>query len=278
MLTIIIVSYNSATVVEDCLGRLLTKTAHRVLLVENGADEANLARLAVRFPAIEIMKMHSNLGYGRAANAGLEKVGTPYALLINPDLKMDEAQVDEMLAFAQRQPDDVVITAPAVTQQHFTQKGAVEQDWVVGAAMMFRMSLMSRLGGFDPNIFLFFEETELCARARKAGMHIKMNTDCYVEHQVGRSTPASESVERLKHWHFGWSLMYFESVHGSMVKAVFFDLIPAALKSILYRLSSGKKSKKYYFRFSGMLSFLMNKGSFDGKGLPKCEHIASIKM
>ena len=64
-------------------------------------------------------------------------------------------------------------------------------DWVVGASMMIRWSVLDRIGGFDDNYFLYFEETDFCLRAKKAGLSTWYVPASRVMHIGGQSTNVS---------------------------------------------------------------------------------------
>jgi N-acetylglucosaminyl-diphospho-decaprenol L-rhamnosyltransferase len=61
-------------------------------------------------------------------------------------------------------------------------------DWVSGASLMIRRAVIDEIGGFDENYFLYFEEIDLCFRAKKAGFSTWYVPDSRVMHMVGQST------------------------------------------------------------------------------------------
>jgi N-acetylglucosaminyl-diphospho-decaprenol L-rhamnosyltransferase len=71
-------------------------------------------------------------------------------------------------------------------------------DWVSGASMMIRCSVLDAIGGFDENYFLYFEETDFCFRAKKAGFSTWYVPESRVMHIVGQSTKVTEQNAALK--------------------------------------------------------------------------------
>ena len=72
-------------------------------------------------------------------------------------------------------------------------------DWVAGAAMMARFSVIRQLKGFDPAFFLYFEEVELMHRVAAMGLETWYVPDAVVEHEEGAATQLNkESREELK--------------------------------------------------------------------------------
>ena len=61
-------------------------------------------------------------------------------------------------------------------------------DWISGAAMAMSRSTFERLGGFDEDFFLYFEDVDLCKRARELGIETFYFPDACVEHLIGGSS------------------------------------------------------------------------------------------
>src|ERR1700730_8257699 len=71
-------------------------------------------------------------------------------------------------------------------------------DWICGAAMMIRPAVLAAIGGLDENYFLYFEETDLCFRARQAGFSTWYVPESRIMHIVGQSTKVNERTGRPK--------------------------------------------------------------------------------
>jgi len=59
-------------------------------------------------------------------------------------------------------------------------------DWIGGAFMMFKASSFRKLEGFDEFFFMYYEDTDICKRAKKNGMNIKYNPEFYIIHEAKR--------------------------------------------------------------------------------------------
>jgi GT2 family glycosyltransferase len=60
--------------------------------------------------------------------------------------------------------------------------------WAVAACVVARTGLLRRLGPFDPAAFLFYEDLELCLRARRAGVPTELRPEARVVHRGGHAT------------------------------------------------------------------------------------------
>lgn len=69
-----------------------------------------------------------------------------------------------------------------------------QTNWICGAIMMFRADAFRALGGFDPRFFLYFEETDLCLRAARAGYELWATGAATARHICGVSARASGEI------------------------------------------------------------------------------------
>lgn len=216
MLTIVIVSYNSAGALQKCQHEFLASNRFPVIIVDNASRDDSADVLERNYPHAQLLRMERNEGYGRAANRGLHAVQTPYAFLLNPDLEMTLAAAEAMLEFARHHDNEACLFAPAVAARRYLKQGAIAQEWVSGAAMLFRMADFRELGFFDEQIFLYAEDDDLCRRIVDSGRRILLNSDLYVRHLQKQSSAPNPKLDALRNWHRGWSLMYLKHKHGDL--------------------------------------------------------------
>lgn len=88
-------------------------------------------------------------------------------------------------------------------------------DWVTGAAVMMRLSVIRELGGFDPDFFLYYEEVELMHRIRRAGHEILYVPEARVRHAEGAATDVKsgqpDRKARPAYWYDSWRLYYLKT-------------------------------------------------------------------
>ncbi len=89
-----------------------------------------------------------------------------------------------------------------------------EVDWLAGASLMMRHSILERIGLFDERYFLYFEETDLCWRARLAGWPTVYVRDSEVTH-VGSVSTGMKTWGRVPEYWFDSRLHYFVKNHGT---------------------------------------------------------------
>jgi N-acetylglucosaminyl-diphospho-decaprenol L-rhamnosyltransferase len=107
-------------------------------------------------------------------------------------------------------------------------------DWISGAAMMIRPSVLAKIGGLDENYFLYFEETDFCYRAKQAGLSTWYVPDSRVMHAMGQSTKVGDSdlsAKRLPGYWFESRRRYFAMTYG-IGKAIAIDAVALLANSI----------------------------------------------
>ena len=86
-------------------------------------------------------------------------------------------------------------------------------DWLAGASLMVRMEVLDRIGLFDEAFFLYFEETELCRRAARAGWPTDYVVESRVAH-IGSVSTGMKQWRRMPAYWFDSRWHYFTKVHG----------------------------------------------------------------
>lgn len=242
--SVITVTYNSEAVIGKCLNSI-PKDVAKVVVVDNASCDDTCTAAQNARADVEVICCEKNLGFGRANNLALREVKTEFALLLNPDTVIKGDAVERLLQAAQRHPDAAIV-APLLynedgsLQDSFKESVFIrekqkkvpcvepEEDvfpgYISGAVMLLRMKCFEELGFFDEQIFLFYEDDDLCLRASAAGYELVVTPKAKVMHLKGQSSPASRKVIYIKNWHMMWSRLYLEKkYHGarlSRVKAV----------------------------------------------------------
>lgn len=116
-----------------------------------------------------------------------------------------------------------------------------EVDWLAGASMLMRRSVLDQIGLFDEEFFLYFEETDLCLRAQRAGFKTIFVRQSEVTHIGSVSTGMKEWTRVPGYW-FASRRHYFRKNHGA-VYALAATLAHVA-GGLLHKLRCGLSGKK----------------------------------
>jgi GT2 family glycosyltransferase len=125
-------------------------------------------------------------------------------------------------------------------------------DWICGASMMIRPGVLRSVGCLDENFFLYYEETEFCHRARRAGFSTWYVPESRVMHVIGRSTNVDEKTRfqrRLPGYWFESRRRYYAATH-SMATAALIDVaaIVSSLSGLIKSKLLRRPSTPHYIR------------------------------
>lgn len=268
--TLVIVSFNSGGVLGACLASL--PAGVRVLVVDNASSDDSLA-IAGRHGA-EVVEATRNLGFGRAANLGFALAGTRYGLLLNADTRCTPGTIEALATAAERYPEAGLLAPRIATEDGGLQFGHLpilerrrgrgmpvppEGDccapYVGGAAMFFRLDAFRAVGGFDPEIFLYYEDDDICMRLRAAGWSLVHVDAARLAHGSGRSSAPSAAISHGKEWHMGWSRQHMLRKHrGGARAALAGGLLLAELAvKLAFRWGDARRAK-WVARLAGTLA------------------------
>lgn len=202
-LAVVLVNYNNEDDTIGCLESVAEQSLDDVLTIvvdnDSGPDSFATVREAFDFPVY--LHNETNRGFTGGNNPGIEHAlaaGADWILLLNNDTVLDPSFLEEFLASAREQPDDVGILGPKIhtyeSDDIWSAGGFVDRwtastgslhergddvsrphdvDLVAGAALLVRAELFEDIGLLDDDFFIYYEETEFCARARAAGWRVK---------------------------------------------------------------------------------------------------------
>jgi len=231
-ITAIVVSYDSAEVLPACLDALAAEGVPAIVVDNASADESRSIAAA---KGARVIANARNEGYGRGNNIGIAAADTPYVLIVNPDLELRPGAAAALLEAAGRYPDAGML-APRIIEPsgrvflqprsllsppHLNRSGGMVVPagdaclpFLSGACLLIRRELFVALGGFDPAIFLFYEDDDLCRRMRDSGHALIHVHDAEARHGRGRSTAPSPQRRFKARWHLAWSEGYIARKYG----------------------------------------------------------------
>jgi GT2 family glycosyltransferase len=212
MLSIIIVNYKSEKYLAKCISSIKEKflgVEYEVIVVNN--DNVDISFLG----GDKIINTGKNIGFGAACNVGAKNAQGEILWFLNPDTEIISQNVTELVKELNK--EGVGIIGPRlVDKKNKTQEWIAGKkitifgtllnnlgykrdkkiwesitlvgcDWVSGAAMFVKKDIFEKVGGFDENFFMYFEDINLCQRIRQAGYKIFYFPSCIVKHFSGGS-------------------------------------------------------------------------------------------
>jgi N-acetylglucosaminyl-diphospho-decaprenol L-rhamnosyltransferase len=226
LVDVVVVSYNSRDHLRRCLAPLAGHPAVRVTVVDNASPDRSLE--AVADLPVTTLQLADNGGFGVGCNHGWRAGNAPFVLFLNPDARIDADSVlalasavaadasvgaagprieheDGSLALSQRRFPRLASTyaralflnrlfprapwASELVRDEGTYAVPGRPEWISGACMLVRRSLLDELGGFDEGFFLYCEDKDLCRRIRARGFDVFFEPAAVAVHAEGGSAP-----------------------------------------------------------------------------------------
>ena len=267
-ITVIITSFKSGEKIKQCLSSIHRDV--KVILVENSKDIKFKENIETEFVNVECILTGDNIGYGAANNIGLRKTITKYALILNPDARLDSLTLKNFFEAAQKISDFSIIGPYNQEENDYYKPNSANNNPVSvknvkGFAMFLNMVQFKEIGFFDENFFIYFEEIDLCKRLIESGKKIYLIPNIKIIHEGGQSHDQSlnNEMELSRNWHWMWSTANFHKKHKGFFMSliiIFPKLLSSFFKILIYSILFKREKKEiYYQRFSGLINSILGK-------------------
>ena len=268
-ITIVLISFKSRDKIKKFIKNISKK--FRIIIIENSCDYELKDEIKSADNVSIFLK--DNIGYGRAANFAKSKLSTKYFLLCNPDLEnINDNAIEIFYNIAENLYPNFLSLGPSFKDKYKNKKlNYIKKNKISGACMFLSTLSFNKLGGFDENIFLYFEEDDLCKRGNNLRLFSYQLNNLIIQHEIGSSSSNINEIEKRKIkeltlWHFIWSKFYFYKKHYGNIFAIIY-FIPVMFR-ILFKIfltklmSDEENNKKYRIRLSGLISSILGKKSY----------------
>jgi hypothetical protein len=209
----LIVSHNVKELLLQCLRAFYAADVPvEVVVVDNASTDGSAAAATSEFPKATVLLESKDLGYGHAANVGLERCQGRFVLLLNPDVTVEPQAVGRLADFLLTRPEAGAVGPRLLMSDgsrdpdarrsfpvprtlfyrtvglsrlfprsprfgrhnmgHLDESDVHEMDAGSADCLMLRMAALDRIGFFDPRYFMYGEDIDLCYRLRLGGWKI----------------------------------------------------------------------------------------------------------
>lgn len=279
--SIIIINFNSASFTTNCIdsiNKFTTDLSFEIIVVDNNSKPEDLTILEqyIKDKPITLVKSKTNLGFGGGNDLGYQFAKGNHYAFVNNDAELTENSLLKLFQYSNQHSDVGVLGLHQVDAEGKPFKYSYRQfinlsyhlfnhkkpkayysaktksdlttpfevDLVSGAFMFFKKNAYETCGGFDPNIFLFYEEMDICLRLKQKGYKTVFFPESTFIHYQGKSS-ANVKIKN----EFTISYLYVIQKNYGYGYYLFLRLI-LLLK---YGFKSILKSKKYWSPFKIIL-------------------------
>jgi hypothetical protein len=221
-----------------------------VIVVDNASSDQSVEMVKQNFPLFKIIKNEENLGFAKANNQGILASNGDLILALNPDTEVMEDTLQKMVKFMEENhkvgisgckhlnPDltfqpsirrfpslFVVLLLMTKLAKLFpgnpmlyrylaldlNHKITQEVDQVAGSFFLIRKKMLDEIGIFDENFFIWFEEVDMCKRAKNASWQVWYMAEAQIIHHGGQSFKQQLTFRNQKN--FFTSAWYYLKKH-----------------------------------------------------------------
>ena len=270
MLSIIIVSWNTAWFLENCLASIKANpptSPFENWVVDNASTDDSPRMVREKFPKVHLVENRENLGFARANNQAIQRCTGKYILLLNPDTFVAPGALQALVDFLDEHPEAGAAGArilnpdgslqisshprPTLSRElwrlfhldslspyaeypltEWETNQAQEVDVLIGACLLLRKEILDQVGFLDEDYFMYSEEVDLCYRIQRAGWRLFWVPQAEVVHFGGQSTQQAPTEMFLNLYH--GKIKYFRKLNGWLAAQIYkLILMIAALSRLI---------------------------------------------
>jgi GT2 family glycosyltransferase len=222
----------------ESIYRTVKRSSFELFVVDNNSTDGSVEAISRAYPAVNVIANAANLGFAKANNLALRKMSGRYAVLLNSDTIIKDLALEKMCDFMEHHRQGgmcgpqllnedgskqnsvghfptlltefmskrlIRILFPEKYRLAFKSKNAelespAEVDYISGACMVVRKTVMDEIGMLDEDYFFLYEEVDWCFRMKKAGWLIYHLPDIEIYHLGGQSMKEMNLRARVESW------------------------------------------------------------------------------
>jgi GT2 family glycosyltransferase len=213
---IVIINYKGKGDTLECLESLrwLSYPNYFTVLVDNNSQDGCVEVVRNNFPEVIVIESRDNLGFTGGNNLGIRSAveqEAEFIFLLNNDTTVHPALLGWLVSTLILDPKCGIVGPTMNYYDHPEEVWATggKMDWrgqstllthgeppdfIVGAGLMVRSDTLGQIGLFDDRFFLYYEESDLCARALDAGWTLHVAPEGVLWHKVSKSTGTDSAL------------------------------------------------------------------------------------
>jgi GT2 family glycosyltransferase len=226
---VVILNWRRPEAILACLNSLgsVNYPALDVVVVDNGSANGSPAQIRRQFSHVTVIENGRNLGYAAGCNVGIAYLlgrGADYVLLLNDDTEVAPDLLRQLVAVGESNPTIGLLGPKIYYHSHpnviWSAGGAVDAlgqprhlrvdeldggepepvrdvGYATGCGLLVKRHVIERIGALDERFFAYFEETEWCSRAQRAGFRVVYVPQAHMWHKL---EPNARAHSRLYHY------------------------------------------------------------------------------
>jgi GT2 family glycosyltransferase len=272
---VIVLNWNGGQDTLECLESLqkISYPEYELIVVDNASSDGSYVQIQTHYPHVTLIQSGDNLGYVGGNNVGLEYAlqdGSDFALLLNNDTEVAPDFLDRLVDGLESDPA-AGIAGPSI--YYFSQPdvfwsagGAIDWkngstsmigigerdrgqfgaacravDFITGCALLIRMDVVQKIGLLDQRFFAYYEETEWCVRAQRAGYNSLHIPGSKIWHKI---SPVAREASPVVHYYMTRNRLLFLKLAHAGWRPVMSTLIEYAGRLLSWTIKPRWRGKR----------------------------------
>lgn len=285
---IILLNWNQTDLTLACLRSLacLEYSNFQIILVDNGSKPGSFDQIKAEFPQITLICLERNRGFTGGNNAGIARAlgdGADYVMLLNNDTEVAPDLLQRLVDYAEARPRCGIV-GPLIyyydePRRIWSAGGAVDPcsaastslregklddrseqpvqvDYISGCALLIKRSVVEQVGLLDDRFFIYYEETDWCARVRELGYEIWLVPQGHVWHKIAFG--AREASPRYEYLMTRNRLLYLKKRGASFARIAWVIVSQDARTLLSWSLRPRHRAKRVLrrYRVRGIMDYM----------------------
>lgn len=241
----------------ESIKNLKTNLSYEVVVVDNSEDGIIKEKIS-KFPFVKYVKAPGNIGYGRGINLAVKNAQGEYIFTLNPDTKIIKGTIEKLIKFVESKKTKTAVSPMLVSKKgrrvallgtneltplravvglsffnKLFPKNKISQSYwvntknkkkpykadVISGIFLIKRADFIKAGGFDENLFLYFEDTDIFKRLKEKGYSLYILPDAEIVHLGQVATSKNLNINKI----FRKSRFYYFKKHFGLFSALFVE-------------------------------------------------------
>lgn len=271
LVSVIVVTKDRKKEVLQCLASIFAQTYNplEVILVDNASTDDTLDSVSKKFPKTIIIKSTKNTGGAGGRNLGIDKASGKFLLFMDDDTRADQDMIKELLLILKK-GKDIGIVQPKIyikerkkTLQGVghginlltgrvyglgvgeVDRGQYDKNMEIplaGCTWMVKKDVVDKIGKYDEDYFIPYEDSDFSQRARKAGFRVLLAWKAKVWHRGPKKSGISPNLQWIgittpdRAYRTSRNKIIFMRKHAPLINFIFFLLVLVPLYTLVHSL------------------------------------------
>ena len=213
LVSIIIVTWNGEKYLKECISSLMNQSYKHfeIILVDNASSDGSVEIVIKKFPFVKIVQNSANLGFAKGTNIGIMRAKGNLIALFNQDAVADKDWLANLVNAIEKSENTAAVAGKVFYYGDMYGKNAVfctwskidpytgspsnftgdeplgKVDYLTGCAMLVKRKVIDEIGRLDTGYFMYFDETDWCARMIRSDYDLIYVPSAVVWHVVSAS-------------------------------------------------------------------------------------------